>query len=58
MRGGQRLGAGRPAEPKAKRTFLQVRLTPEELASVQETAAHHGLNVSALVRVALGLPTD
>jgi predicted DNA binding CopG/RHH family protein len=55
MRGGQRLGAGRRPEPNPRRAIVQVRLTEEELASVRETAAHHGVSTSTLIRAALGL---
>lgn len=55
MKGGQRLGAGRPAEPTARRALLQVRVTEEELERVKKTAEHYGMTVSELVRKALGL---
>lgn len=56
MSGGVRPGAGRRPTGEVKRSeMLQVRLTPEEMAAVRETAAHHRLTVTDLVRKALGL---
>jgi hypothetical protein len=57
MNGGQRLGAGRPpnATGPARRRVIQVRLTDEEFEQVKETAAHYKVDVSNLVRAALGL---
>lgn len=55
MKGGQRLGAGRPPQADVRRFPIQIRLTEEELESVKETAAHYKMTVSDLVRKALGL---
>lgn len=41
------------ADTKAKRTTLTIRFTPEQLARANAVAEHHGLNVSAAVRMLL-----
>lgn len=55
MKGGQRLGAGRPKDPDARRALLQVRLSDEEMALLKRTAKDLRMSVSDLVRRALGL---
>ena len=55
LKGGQRLGAGRPAAADSRRHLIQFRVTEDELRDVKETAAHLGLTVTDLVRKALGL---
>lgn len=57
-RGGRRIGAGRKPSPNPRCEVLNVRLTAEEMASIRETAEHHGLHVPDLVRAALGIPTQ
>lgn len=55
MRGGQRLGSGRPSDPGARREIIQVRVTADELERIKKTAEHYGVSVSDLIRKALGL---
>lgn len=55
VKGGQRIGAGRPADPDSRRLVVQARVSEEELERIKQTAEHYGMKVSDLVRKALGL---
>lgn len=55
---GRTLDGLRRRKRNARRALLQFRITEQELESIRETAAHHGLTVGELVRAALGLPRE
>lgn len=55
MPGGPRINSGRKPKEDAKTATLSVRMSPEDLEDVKETARYHNVSVTRLVRMALGL---